>query len=285
MNAGKARRLADGRLLVLRQAGSDDIPAIARLYAELSPQSFRRRFNAEPSAASVAAWLTSLNDGILCVVATPQGNPELVAGEACAVPIGAGTAELAVTVRDDYQGAGLGRLLLDALVRCAREDGIERLRATVRLDNAPMLRLLKHYGWVLAGPVADYFEACLEISAVGGMPGWPAASPGRRVLVERRSLFDDGQTAELQQEGDEVRQCTGPGGQAGRACPLVTAGRCRLAEQADLIVSLLPVDEPDCRAVLAAHRSRWPDRLVADQPARLSRPLRRPVAGGKTKAV
>ncbi len=43
----------------------------------------------------------------------------------------------------------------------------------------------------------------------------------------------------------------------------LTIGRCRLAEQADLIVSMLPADESACRAVLAAHRSRWPDRLVS----------------------
>ncbi len=275
MNAGNARRLGDGRVVVLRRAGPDDVPAITRLFAELSAQSFRRRFGTTRLAAPVMAGLTSMNGGIVCVVATPQGDPGTLAAEARAVPVGAGTAELAVTVRDSYQGAGLGRLLLDALVRSARDHGIERLRATVRLDNAPMLRLLKQYGWVLAAPVADYFEACLEISTVGGTPGWPAGSTARRVLVERRSLFDDGQAAALQLAGDEVRQCTGPRGQGGRACPLLTTGRCRLAEQADLIVSLLPIDEPECRAVLAAHHSRWPDRLAADHRTRPGRPARR----------
>ncbi len=248
---------------MLREAGPGDGPAITRLYAELSAQTFRRRFYTERSAVPAMAPLASINDGILCVVATPQGDPGLIAAEARAVPDGAGTAELAMTVRDGYQGAGLGGVLLDALVRCVRDHGIERLRATVRLDNAPMLRLLKHYGWVLAAPVADYFEARLEISAVGGVPGWPAGSTARRVLVERRSLFDAGQIAAMQRAGDDVRLCTGPGGQSGRACRLVTIGRCRLAEQADLIVSMLPADESACRAVLAAHRSRWPDRLVS----------------------
>lgn len=36
----------------------------------------------------------------------------------------------------------------------------------------------------------------------------------------------------------------------------------RLAEEADLIVSLLPGDEPDCAAVLAAHRRLWLHRLA-----------------------
>jgi len=94
------------------------------------------------------------------------------------------------------------------------------------------------------------------------MPGWPAGSEGHRVLVERRGWFDDQRVAALRSAGQEVRQCTGPLQRAGRACPLVTSGQCRLAEEADLILSLLPGGEPDCAAVLAAHRRRWPDRLA-----------------------
>jgi len=178
------------------------------------------------------------------------------------VPIAPGTAELALTVADSYQGAGLGRFLLDALVERAREEGLDRLRAVVLLANTPMLRLLEHYGWALAAPTEDFAVAFLEISAVGGMPGWPAGNAGRRVLVERRSWFDNQQVAALRSAGNDVRQCTGPRRETGRACPLVTTGHCRLAEEADLIISLLPGDEPDCTAVLAAHRRRWPQRVA-----------------------
>lgn len=153
-------------------------------------------------------------------------------------------------------------MLLDALVELARAEGLDRLRAVVLLANTPMLRLLQRHGWVLAAPTEDFSVAFLEISAAGGMPGWPADSAGRRVLVERRSWFDDRQVAALRSAGNDVRQCTGPRREAGRACPLVTSGRCRLAEEADLIVSLLPGDEPDCTAVLAAHRRRWPQRVA-----------------------
>ena len=143
----------------------------------------------------------------------------------------------------------------------AHEDRLERLRAVVLLENAPMLRLLQRYGWVLAAPTEDFSVACLEISALGGMPGWPAESAGRRVLVERRGWFDDQQVAALRSAGQDVRQCAGPSGRAGRSCLLVTSGRCRLAEEADVIVNLLPAGEPDCAAVLAAHRRLWPHRL------------------------
>jgi L-amino acid N-acyltransferase YncA len=261
MAASSERRLADGRAIRLRRAGEADVPAITMLYLELSPESFRRRFYTERPSPALVARFASLGSGTVCVVAAAPGSPNVLAAEARAVPLGPGTAELALTVDDRYQGAGLGRLLLDALITHARQDGIERLRATVLLSNTPMLRLLQRYGWVLAGPTEEYSETSVEISAVGGMPAWPADSAGRRVLVERRSWFDDAEVAALRSAGMDVRQCTGPLQHPGRACPLISSGLCRIAEEADLIVARLPADEFECAAVLAAHRRRWPAKL------------------------
>jgi RimJ/RimL family protein N-acetyltransferase len=262
MVAGKECRLADGRMVALRLAGPADVPAITRLYLELSSESFYRRFYSARPSPQLVAQFASLRSGIVCLVAAPPGDPDGLVAEARYLPIAPGTAELALTVRHDYQGAGLGQQLLDALVERAHEDRVDRLRAVVLLENTPMLRLLQRYGWVLAAPVEDFSVAYLEISAIGGMPGWPVDGAGRRVLVERRAWFDDQQVAALRSAGRDVRQCTGPLHRVGRTCPLVTLGRCRLAEGADVIVSLLPVGEPDCAAVLAAHRRLWPQRLA-----------------------
>lgn len=257
-------QLADGRPVVLRQAGPADVPAITRLYLDLSPESFYRRFNTELPSVALVAQLASFGGASACLVATAPSDPGRVVAEARYVPIAPGTAELALTVADSHQGTGLGHHLLKALVAHARAEGLERLRAVVLLANTPMLRLLQHYGWALAEPTAGFSVAFLEISACGGMPGWPAGGAARRVLVERRSWYDDEQVAALRSAGNDVRQCTGPRREAGRDCPLVTSGHCRLAEEADLIVNLLPGDEPECAAVLAAHRARWPHRLAGE---------------------
>jgi GNAT superfamily N-acetyltransferase len=261
MTASRECQLADGRTVVLRLADPAHVPAITRLYLGLSTESFYRRFNTDRPVPALVAQLASVGTGTACLVAAAPSDPGQMVGEARYVPIAPGTAELALTVADSYQGTGLGHILLDALVARARDEGLERLRAVVLLANTPMLRLLQHYGWVLADPTEDFSVAFLEISTAGGMPGWPTGSTGRRVLVERRSWFDNQQIAALRSAGNDVRQCTGPRRETGRACPLVTSGHCRLAEQADLIVSLLPSDEPDCTAVLAAHQRRWPRRV------------------------
>lgn len=255
-------QLADGRAVVLRLAGPGDVPAIARLYLELSAESFHRRFHGGQPAPALVARFARVGSDTVCFVAASRADPDCLAAEARYVPAGAGTAELALTVRDGYQGAGLGRLLLEALVQRARADGLERLRAMVLLGNKPMLRLLQRYGWTLADATEDFSVACLEISAIGGMPGWPTQPAGQRVLVERRGWFDDERVTALRSAGTDVRQCTGPLPTAGRTCPLVTAGQCRLAEEAELIVSMLPDGDPDCAAVLTAHRRRWPHRLA-----------------------
>jgi L-amino acid N-acyltransferase YncA len=262
MTASRECQLADGRVVVLRLAGPGDVPGITGLYRGLSPESFYRRFNTEQPAPAVVAQLASFGSGSACLVAAAPSDPGRVVAEARYVPISPGTAELAVTVADGYQGAGLGHVLLDVLVARARAEGLERLRAVVLLTNTPMLRLLQHYEWALAARTEDFSVAFLEISTAGGIPGWPTGSTGRRVLVERRSWFDDQQVAALRSAGNDVRQCTGPHRETGRTCPLLTSGQCRLAQEADLIVNLLPVDEPDCAAVLAAHQRRWPHRVA-----------------------
>ena len=253
-------RLKDGREVVLRAAGPADVPAVVALFAGLSGESRRSRFNG-PCAPSLLTRLAQVGppSGAVAILAAPAADPGHLAGEARYVPAGPGVAELAVTVLDAYQGTGLGRLLLARLVSRARDAGIARLSAMVSLGNAPMLRLLEPYGWVLAAPT-EMATVSLEISARGGPPGWPEGEPGRRVLVEQRSWFDGELVASLRSAGDLVRVCLGPRSVTGRTCPLVTEGSCPLAEGADLIVPLLPED-PDTAQVLGAHRHLWPGRL------------------------
>ena len=75
---------------------------------------------------ALAARWARLGSGTVCLVAASPASPDRLLAEARYVPTGAGAAELALTVRDGHQGAGLGGLLLEALVQRAREEGLER---------------------------------------------------------------------------------------------------------------------------------------------------------------
>jgi len=267
VRAARARagpvRLRGGRTVVLRWAGPEDTQAIARLFTGLSQESSRSRFHGGLISPAVASRLARVDPstGMACLVAAVPGEPGRLVAEGRYVPVDGEVAELGITILDEYQGAGLGRILLAELAEGAGRAGYARLRALVNLGNGAMLHLLEPYGWVRAEET-DFSVACLEISASGGMPGFPAGSAGRRVLVEQRGWHDARAVAALRQAGYEVRVCAGPRLRTGRPCPLVASGRCRLAEEADLIAPMLPAEDPDCAPVLAAHRRRWPDRLI-----------------------
>jgi acetyltransferase len=58
-----------------------------------------------------------------------------------------GTAEIAVTVADAWQGCGLGRLLLERVIDAARRNGVRRLTGDVLATNARMLALARRLGF------------------------------------------------------------------------------------------------------------------------------------------
>src|SRR5450631_2201426 len=125
MSVMSERQLKDGRAVRLRVAGEADVSAIARLFTDLSPDAFRSRFQAGQPTAALVMRLAGISKpaGTVCVVAGESGGaaaqPGRLVAEARYVPLGEGTAELALTVRDDYQGAGLGRILLGELAERA----------------------------------------------------------------------------------------------------------------------------------------------------------------------
>ena len=227
--------LRDGRAVWLRTAGPDDVPAIAQLFTDLSPTAFRSRFQAGQATPALATRLASVTEpaGTVCVVAAaaadelagPAAEPGRLIAEARYVPLGR-AAELALTVRDDYQGrpgpdppgragrAGPG--VPDRAAAGHRQPQQHRDAAPARTVRVGARRAHRRCS-----------TACLEISATGGMPGWPAGVTGRRVLVEQPGWFDTGRVAELRAAGDNVRQCHGPGGdgpEPARSSPPATAG-------------------------------------------------------------
>jgi acetyltransferase len=57
------------------------------------------------------------------------------------------SAEFAIVLSDDWQGCGLGSVLLRNLVAAARENGIDCLDGAVLSENSPMIALAKKLGF------------------------------------------------------------------------------------------------------------------------------------------
>ena len=78
-------------------------------------------------------------------------------------------AEAAITVVDQYQRMGLGRILLQALTEAAQQNGIERFRAEVSASNDQVIQSLTRLG-AKPGAIQDSalsLELHLPIKAFG----------------------------------------------------------------------------------------------------------------------
>src|SRR3954465_5603015 len=87
---------------------------------------------------------------------------------------GSPVAEAAVSVVDDWQGRGLGRALLAALVRRAEEEGVTHFQAVLLRENRAMLEAFRRVGAVdVTRRELDELEICvrLPVSEVGRVVG------------------------------------------------------------------------------------------------------------------
>jgi len=129
--------------LTIRQLRNGDTATVLSLFSRLGERSRVSRFcGAKPRLSDAElAQLARVDGGRHVLVGYVDGDP-LPAGIARLVRDGA-TAEIAVTVADDYQGRGIGTTLLGALAADARAAGITRFVATVCSDNPSILAILR----------------------------------------------------------------------------------------------------------------------------------------------
>lgn len=65
------------------------------------------------------------------------------------------TAEIAFVVRDDWQGQGLGTLMLQRMAEIGRARGLVAFRASVQAMNKPMLLVFYRSGLRVEGQLED----------------------------------------------------------------------------------------------------------------------------------
>ncbi len=87
-----------------------------------------------------------LNHVALVALAEEAGRKVIVGGGRYIVT-GPGKAEIAFVVIDDYQGQGLGTLLMSHLAVLARKAGLKELIAEVLPENAAMRKVFGKFGF------------------------------------------------------------------------------------------------------------------------------------------
>lgn len=142
--------LSDGTTIVVRPLRPEDRVLLVEGFARLSAQSRYRRFLRPVTSLSdrELTYLTDVDhqDHYALGAVTLDGGTGAGVARYIRTPSEPTVAEAAVVVADEYQGRGIGTVLLRGLADAAHRNGIATLRGWVLGDNARILRPLAHIG-------------------------------------------------------------------------------------------------------------------------------------------
>jgi len=149
-------RLDDGRTVVVRPVLALDAPAEQDFVRALSVESRCRRFHTplqELSPALLRQMTEVDHVGHVAIVAEAfdDGDEDAttIVADARYVRDGDET-QFAIAVADAWQGVGLGRALMQRLLRHAARHGVARLVADMLVGNTAMAELARSFGGHLA---------------------------------------------------------------------------------------------------------------------------------------
>jgi GNAT superfamily N-acetyltransferase len=144
--------LEDGTRVKIRPVVPEDKQRFLDGFARLSPSSRYRRFLApiEELTPEMLRTFTEVDYtdhfAYVALLADDPEEPGIGVARYVRTPEDPQAAEAAVTVIDEYQGRGLGTLLLEALGAVALEHGVRRFSGLALADNAAIREVLEALG-------------------------------------------------------------------------------------------------------------------------------------------
>ncbi|MEF8702471.1 MAG: GNAT family N-acetyltransferase [Candidatus Accumulibacter sp. UW26] len=168
----------DGSWLAMRRMHPSDAPLLKDSLNQLSASARRNRFFASIAEFSDAAvqQLVDVDPEKtypLVVLRTVDGMPVPIAGGRLIEEDDGSSCSFSLLVGDDWQGLGIGRRILKALLREAARRRLRQMYGHVLSDNQPMLRLARSLRFV----VLNSDEGGDVLTVVHDLP---VASRGRR---------------------------------------------------------------------------------------------------------
>ena len=143
---------SDGRPICLRTIRPSDQQRIREGITDMSDRSrYLRFFSAfrEPPE-SIVKRLSAVDGhdhiGWGAILLNGDDNPPIAAAHAIRLDIHATTGELAIAVLDDYQGLGIARMLIAAVLCDCLDEGIDSLEMQVMAENSSAKSLVRALG-------------------------------------------------------------------------------------------------------------------------------------------
>ncbi len=163
VNTGDRRRvvvLADGTEAGLRPILPTDEQGIKELMYSLSQDTLYQRFMNRYQQFGAKQLLDFIyvdhRQNVALVLTIPEARgEEIIAVARYFLDEASNRAEVAFLVRDDWQGRGIGKLLLEALVVIAKRSGLRGFTALVLRDNRKMQAVFNHSGLTVKSFLED----------------------------------------------------------------------------------------------------------------------------------
>lgn len=161
--------LPDGTPVLIRSIVPEDAVHVAEALSHLSPRSRYHRFLAHverltPAQIDYLTRVDGVNHIALGMALIRRGRPPQPIAICRSIREGdSDVAEVAITVADEWQGRGIGRIMLTRLAARAAAHGIRRWRAVILAENRAAFRLFDGIAARLSerrdGPVVEILYA------------------------------------------------------------------------------------------------------------------------------
>jgi GNAT superfamily N-acetyltransferase len=150
-NYSAAERLRDGRGVAIRALRPEDEDDMLAAVGRTGTQSLQRRFFVAKRGFSEREIAFFMNidfaNHVALIALADEDEGKVIVGGGRYIVTEPGKAEIAFVVIDDYQGQGVGTLLMRHLAVIARAAGLKELFAEVLLENAAMRKVFSKFGF------------------------------------------------------------------------------------------------------------------------------------------
>jgi len=139
---------ADGRALFLRPIRPDDVDALRRGFARLTPEQVRLRVfhRMNDLSPEVAERLCNVDQAVGAAFVATDADGEIRGEARMYVEPAAERAEFALVVDPALVGIGVGHVLMQRLLEEGRRRGLSELLGSVLAENATMLDFASRLG-------------------------------------------------------------------------------------------------------------------------------------------
>ena len=164
--------LRNGRKVRLRAIGRSDEEELLQAFDRLGSEARYMRFMhsvREANLPRLRKALDSFPEKGLAIAATVPADDgiDIVGSATFIVGSDPATCEFAVSVVDGWAGAGLGRVLMTALIEAARKRGLREMTGFVLAENGAMLRLAARLGFAVGRDPDDFSQRICRLRLDG----------------------------------------------------------------------------------------------------------------------